>query len=133
MAFKRKRSTCELSSPISDTSSISMTSSDAPLPFFFQQHKAVEAPFSKPTWSWPTYQDDEPRGLNGRTRKRHRDNRPEEHAVHGMFLWLDCRSRSMPQLLIVFCCSKHNEQTIQCATITPECVADPVARNTSKA
>jgi len=84
MAFKRKRSDSEalsFSSPLSDSSSVSTLSAEA-LPFFFQQSKPVESLYAKPSWAWPTYQDDRSCGLNSRTRKRHRDDRPDENAVH---------------------------------------------------
>lgn len=90
MAFKRKRSDSEalsFSSPLSDSSSVSTLSAEA-LPFFFQQSKPVESLYAKPSWAWPTYQDDRSCGLNSRTRKRHRDDRPDENAVHGMSCWL---------------------------------------------
>ncbi|RMZ20613.1 hypothetical protein D0859_15384 [Hortaea werneckii] len=76
MALKRKRSTPFISSPVSDISTTTSSSDDtSAIPFFYQQQK--------PTWSWPTY-DDTPSTqlLNSRTRKRHRDDRPDEHQIH---------------------------------------------------
>ncbi|KAI7164170.1 hypothetical protein KC349_g869 [Hortaea werneckii] len=88
MALKRKRSTPFISSPVSDISTITSSSSDetAAIPFFYQQQEPI-SPLppqqQKPTWSWPTY-DDTPSTqlLNSRTRKRHRDNRPDEQQIH---------------------------------------------------
>ncbi|KAI7556622.1 hypothetical protein KC319_g10044 [Hortaea werneckii] len=88
MALKRKRSTPFISSPVSDISTTTTSSSDetSAIPFFYQQQKPISPlPLQrqKPTWSWPTY-DDTPSTqlLNSRTRKRHRDDRPDEHQIH---------------------------------------------------
>ncbi|RMY23982.1 hypothetical protein D0867_01682 [Hortaea werneckii] len=88
MAVKRKRSTPFISSPVSDISTTTTSSSDetAAIPFFYQQQKPISPlPLQqqKPTWSWPTY-DDTPSTqlLNSRTRKRHRDDRPDEQRIH---------------------------------------------------
>ncbi|KAI6854745.1 hypothetical protein KC343_g11837 [Hortaea werneckii] len=88
MALKRKRSTPFISSPVSDISTTTTSSSDetSAIPFFYQQQKPISPlPLQrqKPTWSWPTY-DDTPSSqlLNSRTRKRHRDDRPDEHQIH---------------------------------------------------
>lgn len=80
MALKRKRSSPAFSSPCSDSSDRSTNA----MPFFYAHSKPVEALHYKPTWSWPTY-DDQPSNqyLNSRTRKRHRDNRPDEDQIHG--------------------------------------------------
>ncbi|KAI7174161.1 hypothetical protein KC343_g15811 [Hortaea werneckii] len=94
MALKRKRSTPFISSPVSDISTTTTSSSDetSAIPFFYQQQKPISPlPLQrqKPTWSWPTY-DDTPSTqlLNSRTRKRHRDDRPDEHQIHGTSCWL---------------------------------------------
>ncbi|KAK5126600.1 hypothetical protein LTR85_009534 [Meristemomyces frigidus] len=91
MALKRKRSSPTFSSPaFSDTSSSTTTSTDASaIPFFYQQSKPAEPIQQKPTWAWPTY-DDTPSAqhLNSRTRKRHRDGRPDEQTVYGVSCWL---------------------------------------------
>lgn len=89
MALKRKRSSPSVSSPFSDTSSTTTTlsSNDAPaIPFFYHPAKPVELlPQQTPTWSWPTYEDSQSgKHLNSRTRKRHRDDRPDEEDVYGM-------------------------------------------------
>ncbi|KAI7220218.1 hypothetical protein KC333_g2475 [Hortaea werneckii] len=88
MALKRKRSTPFISSPVSDISTTTTGSTDetAAIPFFYQQQKPISPlPLhrQKPTWSWPTY-DDTPSTqlLNSRTRKRHRDDRPDEQQIH---------------------------------------------------
>lgn len=88
MALKRKRSTPSFasSSPLSYTSTTTQTAS--PLPWFYAQSKPVEAIYHKPTWSFPTYESEESTSshhLGSRTRKRHRDDRPDEKRVHGMF------------------------------------------------
>jgi hypothetical protein len=86
MALKRKRSSITFSSPSTTMSNISM-SSDAmdtsAIPFFYQPTKPLLEQ-QKPTWAWPTY-DDTPSAqhLNSRTRKRHRDDRPDENVVYG--------------------------------------------------
>lgn len=87
MALKRKRSAQAFSSPSSDASDTSTQFS--PLPLFYQQSKPVDPLFHKPAWSWPMY-DDTPskQHLNSRTRKRHRDNRPDEQQVYGVSCWL---------------------------------------------
>ncbi|KAM3415209.1 hypothetical protein BST61_g8740 [Cercospora zeina] len=79
MALKRKRSSPAFSSPGSDGSDVTMQSS--PLSSFYNQSKPVDAisTSTKPTWSWPTYEDS-PAHLNSRTRKRHRA-RPDEEQL----------------------------------------------------
>ncbi|KAF2207939.1 hypothetical protein CERZMDRAFT_71203 [Cercospora zeae-maydis SCOH1-5] len=77
MALKRKRSSLAFSSPGSNGSDVTMLSS--PLSSFYHQSKPVDAIFTKPTWSWPTYEDS-PAHLNSRTRKRHRA-RPDEEQL----------------------------------------------------
>ncbi|PIB00456.1 hypothetical protein CB0940_01120 [Cercospora beticola] len=77
MALKRKRSSPAFSSPGSDGSDVTMQSS--PLSSFYHQSKPVDAILTKPTWSWPTYEDS-PSHLNSRTRKRHRA-RPDEEQL----------------------------------------------------
>ena len=92
MALKRKRSTPTFSSPSSIDSSNS-------LPFFYAQTKPTpsEALYQKPTWSFPTYSSSNSSSpetrhshssdlgtrLDSRTRKRHRDDRPDEHSIYG--------------------------------------------------
>ena len=88
MALKRKRSSQTFSSPAITTTTTETT--PASIPFFYQHSKPIEPLQQKPTWSWPTY-DDSPRSshhLNSRTRKRHRDDRPDEEAVYGVSCWL---------------------------------------------
>lgn len=88
MALKRKRSSPGFSSPASDTtSSTSTDSNNGSLPFFYAQSKPVEPLYHKPTWAFPTYDDGEKHyrsmaDMNSRTRKRHRDDRPEEGTVY---------------------------------------------------
>lgn len=82
MGLKRKRSSPAFSSPLSDSSDA--TTSSSPLPFFYTQSKPVEPLYQKPTWSFPTYDEGmNSQYLNSRTRKRHRDNRPDEEIIHG--------------------------------------------------
>ncbi|KAK4634963.1 hypothetical protein CLAFUW4_02116 [Fulvia fulva] len=81
MALKRKRSSPGFSSP-SSLSSDSTTQS-SPLPSFYHQSKPIAPFYQKPTWSFPTYDDTlSSQHLNSRTRKRHRDNRPDEEQIH---------------------------------------------------
>lgn len=88
MALKRKRSSPGFSSPASDTTSNSSTETiSGCLPFFYAQSKPIEPMYFKPTWSFPTYDDGAEHyrsaaDMNSRTRKRHRDDRPEEEAVY---------------------------------------------------
>ncbi|KAK1063718.1 hypothetical protein LTR33_012229 [Friedmanniomyces endolithicus] len=88
MALKRKRSSISFSSP----ATVSSTSIDSPstaIPSYYQQQKPTPAFYEKQTWAFPTY-DDGPSAqhLNSRTRKRHRDDRPDEQIVHGVSCWL---------------------------------------------
>lgn len=88
MALKRKRSLPGFSSPASDaTSTASTDSTSGSLPFFYAQSKPIKPLYHKPTWSFPTYDDSAERyqsasDLNSRTRKRHRDDRPEDEDVY---------------------------------------------------
>lgn len=85
MALKRKRSSAAISSPASLDSNATHASS--PPSFFYQQSQPVELSH-KPTWSFPTYDDQPLQHLNSRTRKRYRNNRPDEEAVYGVSCWL---------------------------------------------
>lgn len=87
MALKRKRSSPGFSSPSSVGSETTIQSS--PLPSFYHQSKPIAPFYQKPSWSFPTY-DDSPSSqhLNSRTRKRHRDNRPDEQQIHGVSCWI---------------------------------------------
>lgn len=91
MALKRKRSSQTFSSPFSDTS-VASTDSSGVIPFFYHQSKpiAAEPLHQKLTWSFPTYDEDHlsAQHLNSRTRKRHRDDRPDEQTVYGVSCWL---------------------------------------------
>ncbi|KAK0252623.1 hypothetical protein LTR29_003575 [Friedmanniomyces endolithicus] len=82
MALKRKRSSISFSSP----ATVSSTSIDSPstaIPSYYQQQKPTPAFYEKQTWAFPTYDDDpSAQHLNSRTRKRHRDDRPDEQIVH---------------------------------------------------
>ncbi|KAK0906958.1 hypothetical protein LTR91_015432 [Friedmanniomyces endolithicus] len=82
MALKRKRSSISFSSP----ATVFSTSTDFPftaIPSYYPQQKPTPAFYEKQTWAFPTY-DDGPSAqhLNSRTRKRHRDDRPDEQKVH---------------------------------------------------
>lgn len=87
MTLKRKRS-----SPSSSPSTINSDDSamDTPaIPFFYQQNKPVDAFAQKSNWSCPAYMEDSCGShLNSRTRKRHRDNRPEEQEIYGVSRWI---------------------------------------------
>ena len=90
MALKRKRSTPAF------TSTASATTTTTAVDFFYTQSKPTpaEAIYQKPTWSFPTYSStpSSPEAhhhvhgdsrLNSRTRKRHRDDRPDEESIYG--------------------------------------------------
>ncbi|KAK0323022.1 hypothetical protein LTR82_005952 [Friedmanniomyces endolithicus] len=82
MALKRKRSSISFSS----LATVFSTSTDFPstaIPSYYPQQKPTPAFYEKQTWAFPTY-DDGPSAqhLNSRTRKRHRDDRPDEQQVH---------------------------------------------------
>ncbi|EME49003.1 hypothetical protein DOTSEDRAFT_162981 [Dothistroma septosporum NZE10] len=81
MAIKRKRPSPGFSSPSSTGSDTTIQSS--PLPSFYHRSTLIAPLYHKPTWSFPTY-DDSPSSqyLNSRTRKRHRDNRPDAQQIH---------------------------------------------------
>ncbi|KAK0281632.1 hypothetical protein LTR91_003857 [Friedmanniomyces endolithicus] len=88
MALKRKRSSISFSS----LATVFSTSTDFPstaIPSYYPQQKPTPAFYEKQTWAFPTY-DDGPSAqhLNSRTRKRHRDDRPDEQQVHGVSCWL---------------------------------------------
>ncbi|KAK3678662.1 hypothetical protein LTR37_021462 [Vermiconidia calcicola] len=88
MALKRKRSSPNFSSPLSSASDAS-TQSSSPLSFVYAQSKPIESLYQKSTWSFPTYDSSERSHLNSRTRKRHRDDRPDDESIHvamGIFL-----------------------------------------------
>ena len=87
MLHKRKRSsTTILSSPTSDLTSGSTVQS------FYPHTKPILSPFQSKASS---FDPETPSHLNIRTRKRHRDNRPDAEAVHGMstFFYLLARRR----------------------------------------
>lgn len=86
MALKRKRSSPTISSPAS-VASDATTQSSSPPPFSYQQTRPIELSH-KPTWSFPTYEDQPHQHLNSRTRKRYRNNRPDEQSVYGVSCWL---------------------------------------------
>ncbi|KAK4983515.1 hypothetical protein LTR66_008800, partial [Elasticomyces elasticus] len=84
MALKRKRSSNF--SPVSDASSCA-SSSPAPIPFSLQpdqstapSYSAFDRPFTWPPQ--PTHDNEVSWHLGSRTRKRHRDDRPDEADVH---------------------------------------------------
>lgn len=77
MLLKRKRSANFLSSPTSDSSSTNSVQA------FYPPTKPILSPLQQ---DWKTiipYDADTPSHLNARTRKRHRDNRPDASTVHG--------------------------------------------------
>ena len=101
MALKRKRSSPGFSSPSSDTTSTaSADSNTGSLPFFYAQSKPIDTLYHKTTWSFPTYDDGAEQyrsmaDMNSRTRKRHRDDRPEEEVVYCTDVPPDCFSRDL--------------------------------------
>lgn len=80
MLHKRKRSsTTILSSPTTD-----LPSSTSTVQSFYPHTKPVIlSPFHSPSKPSSSFDPDTPSHLNTRTRKRHRDNRPDAEAVHG--------------------------------------------------
>ncbi|KAF1355515.1 hypothetical protein BDV97DRAFT_288731 [Delphinella strobiligena] len=54
------------------------------LPLFFPQSKPHDPSRSEPYRDWKLQVETESPHLNSRTRKRYRDNRPDEEQVHGM-------------------------------------------------
>ncbi|KAF2723948.1 hypothetical protein K431DRAFT_282642 [Polychaeton citri CBS 116435] len=95
MALKRKRSSPSFSPPHSNSSSSDASSTTSSMPRWYHQSKPVDSLRQKPTWSFPTYEDSDPSShlnatpsshLGSRTRKRHRDDRPEEAAVYASTL-----------------------------------------------
>nr|POE77518.1 hypothetical protein CFP56_09165 [Quercus suber] len=83
MAFKRKRSSAAFSTTAISHIDVNMAS----VPFFYPAQKHLEPTYQKPTWSFPTYEEySTHNSLNSRTRKRHRDDRPDEQAVYGGWL-----------------------------------------------
>jgi len=90
MALKRKRSSQIFSSPFSDTAPTDTPSPAIPCFYNHSKPTSAEPLHKKPTWSFPTYDDDHlsAKHLDSRTRKRHRDDRPDEQTVHGASCWL---------------------------------------------
>lgn len=77
MLHKRKRSsTTILSSPTSDLTGSTVQS-------FYPHTKPILSPFHSPPSKPSSFDPDTPSHLNIRTRKRHRDNRPDAESVHG--------------------------------------------------
>ena len=72
MLHKRKRSTTILSSPTQDLNTVQS---------FYPNTKPILSPFHSS--KSPSFDPDTPSHLNIRTRKRHRDNRPDADSVHG--------------------------------------------------
>jgi hypothetical protein len=83
--MKRKRSSAALSSPQSDASDCSNQTS-TPLSLFYMQSKPVDAFYQKTDWQSARSPSED--HLNSRTRKRYRDNRPDENAIYGVSCWL---------------------------------------------
>lgn len=83
MLHKRKRSsTTILSSPTPDLPSSSTSTITSTVQSFYPHTKPILPPFHSPSKS-SSFDPDTPSHLNARTRKRHRDNRPDAEAVHG--------------------------------------------------
>lgn len=122
MGLKRKRSSPTFSSPASDSSGATnaTTSSSSPLQFFYSQSKPVDPLYQKPTWSFPTYDEGlSSQHLNSRTRKRHRDDRPEDELIYGMLLtWFDS-IRFHEWAADLRLCREYDESIVQCAETTP--------------
>ncbi|KAK5109097.1 hypothetical protein LTR62_007554 [Meristemomyces frigidus] len=83
MALKRKRSSYAVSSLSTINSDASIEQYSKAIGAYYQQQKPSPAPYEKPTWSLSTYDDrSSMQHLNSRTRKRHRDGRPDEEQVY---------------------------------------------------
>ena len=84
MALKRKRSYPTVSSPSTATSDATVDSPNTGIYSYYQHSKPMPALYEKPSWSFPTYEDHASQShLNSRTRKRHRDDRPDDEEVYG--------------------------------------------------
>ncbi|KAH9822884.1 hypothetical protein Tdes44962_MAKER00712 [Teratosphaeria destructans] len=81
MALKRKRSSPSFSSPSTVSSDMDLDTTSS-IPFFYPPSKPVSYPQPKSTWDWPTYEDAPSDHYISRTRKRHRDDRPDEGTVY---------------------------------------------------
>lgn len=77
MLHKRKRSTTTLSPP----SSLPLPSTTVQA--FYPHSKPILSPFHTSDNKLPSFDPDTPSHLNIRTRKRHRDNRPDADSIHG--------------------------------------------------
>lgn len=75
MLLKRKRSANTLTSPTTDSPSNTVQS-------FYPNTKPIISPFQHPS-KQINFDAETPSYLSTRTRKRHRDNRPDAEAVHG--------------------------------------------------
>lgn len=88
VALKRKRSSAAFSSPadMMTGSFPQWNDGSSRLPLFFPQSKPLDPTRSEPSREWKLQAETESPHLNSRTRKRYRDNRPNEEQVHGMCL-----------------------------------------------
>lgn len=88
MAFKRKRSDAAFSSPAGPmtTSFAQFNDCHSTMPLFFPQSKPGDTTRLETSRNWKIGTEEESSHLNSRTRKRYRDNRPDEAQVHGTFL-----------------------------------------------
>lgn len=88
VALKRKRSSAAFSSPgdMMTSSFPQWNDGSSRLPLFFPQSKPLDPMRSEPSRDWKVQAETESPHLNSRTRKRYRDNRPNEEQVHGMCL-----------------------------------------------
>ncbi|KAM0717275.1 hypothetical protein Q7P37_007127 [Cladosporium fusiforme] len=80
MLLKRKRSFNTLSSPTSDSSTNTVQS-------FYPHTKPIPSPLHDSKSAATSFDPSTPSHLNARTRKRHRDNRPDASTIHGA-CWL---------------------------------------------
>lgn len=102
MVLKRKRSSFSFSSPPSHSDTSSSTSETSAQSFFYQQSKPTDSLYTSPTRSFLTYDNGHStQHLNSRTRKRHRDDRPDEETVFCMSSSLDAvmQMRTLPDVL----------------------------------
>lgn len=90
MAMKRKRSCAAFSSSADNIAPSFCQWSDSPLrlPLYFPQSKLIDVSRVDISRDWKIQHEIESPHLNSRTRKRYRDNRPDEEQIYGMSFYL---------------------------------------------
>jgi hypothetical protein len=115
MCSKRKRSVDDSPLSISSYGAVCTPEAQSPVPspFTFQSSMGmdIDAAPRQHGWDFASASRVKSSDWGNRTRKRFRDNRPDERAIHGMFL---CRTERRNVVLIVY--RKHVAQTLRCST-----------------